>query len=103
MYHCRAVRSVHDNQFECVSGLVRAENEIAGRVLADFLDNDCVAYRVLDVLGINSVPKGRTKNIHPRIVLRNLSRWELRAQLATKVQCAKFSGRNTAVRRARVA
>ena len=67
----RPLGSVHHYYFEQVSGPVGTEEEVAGRVRGDLLNDHGVAYGVLGVGHVDVVAERRPESIHPGIVLQN--------------------------------
>ena len=67
----RPLGSVHHYYFEQVSGSVGTEDEVAGRVRGDLLNDHGVAYGVLGVLQVDAVAERRPEGIHRGIVLQN--------------------------------
>ncbi len=67
----RPPRSVHHYYFEQVPGPVGTEDEVAGRVRGDLLNDHGVTYGVLGVLQVDTVAEGRLEGIHRGIVLQN--------------------------------
>jgi pimeloyl-ACP methyl ester carboxylesterase len=67
----RPVRAIQYHQFEQVRGAVRAEYQIAERILADLIDGQCVHECVLNVLRVEAVPQRRREHLHRGIGLRS--------------------------------
>ena len=73
----RPIRAIQHHQLEQVRGPIRAEHQIAERILADLVDSQGVHECVLDVLRVDAVPQRRREHLHLRIVLRNPGRERL--------------------------
>jgi hypothetical protein len=57
MDHGGALGAVHHHQLQQPPGSIRAQQEVAGRVLADLVHDERVSYGVVDVLGEDAVAK----------------------------------------------
>ncbi len=53
-----ALRTVHHDELEKVSGAVGANDQVASRVLADFLHNRCLADGVVDISFVDAMAQG---------------------------------------------
>ena len=60
----RTLRPVHHDQLKKSSNPISAEKQIPNRVFCDLLDDQCVAYNVLDVFRFDVVPKRRAEDLH---------------------------------------
>jgi hypothetical protein len=54
----RALRTIHHDELEKVPGAVRANDQVASRVLGDFLHNRCLADGVVDVSFVDAMAQG---------------------------------------------
>ena len=92
----RPLRSVHHHYFEQVSGPVGTEEEVAGRVRGDLLNDHGVAYGVLGVGQVDAVAERRPESIHRGIVLRNrlhadrLAAWEVEEETGEQQSRARL-------------
>lgn len=72
MDHGRPLRPVKDDQLQKVPGFIRAEHQVAARVLADLLDDTCMAQHVIDAFGGHAMAMRGPENLHTQgIVLQN--------------------------------
>ena len=60
----RSLWPVHHDQLKKSSSPISAEKQIPNWVFCDLLDNQCVAYNVLDVFRFDVVPKRRAEDLH---------------------------------------
>jgi len=92
----RPLGSVHHYYFEQVSGPVGTEEEVAGRVRGDLLNDHGVAYGVLGVGQVDAVAERRPESIHRGIVLRNrlhadrLAAWEVEEETGEQQSRARL-------------
>lgn len=64
MDHRWAIRSVHDDQLQDVSGAIGSQNQVSGRIVGDFLDDRGVSECMKDLRFFDPMPKGGEQDIH---------------------------------------
>lgn len=64
MDHCWSLGPIEDDELEQIAGAVRSEDQVAHRIVAHLLDDECMAKRVLDVVGLAAMSTRRRKDVH---------------------------------------
>jgi len=69
--HGRALRPVHDDQFQEIPGSIGPEDEEAIRIFADLFYDHGGSKSMFHVLLIDAMTQRRSEDLHREIVLRN--------------------------------